>query len=185
LIHVPASASSRIDLKGGLRMFREAKYFYICTADAELPFNMWPQLTGGTTSVSLPMPCQVELAGGWKFACEQWRLPVLAREQAERNEDPFQVWLDAGTLTKPLRLRIRRQGDQFAPLGLDGHSQKLSDFMVNVKMPQRARDNWPLLCMGDEIIWVPGYRPAHGYRLTEETRSVFYFSITRPRQQIG
>jgi tRNA(Ile)-lysidine synthase len=182
LIHTSASASSRIDLKGGLRMFRETKYFHVCTADAELPFNLWPQLTG-MTSVALPMPCQVELAGGWKFTCEQWRLPVLAKEQAERNEDPLQVWIDAKNLTKPLRLRVRRQGDQFAPLGLDGHSQKLSDFMVNVKMPQRARDNWPLLCSGDEIIWVPGYRPAHEHRLTEETRSVFYFSIMRPRQQ--
>jgi tRNA(Ile)-lysidine synthase len=109
----------------------------------------------------------------------------LAREQAERNEDPFQVWLDAKDLSKPLKLRIRHQGDQFAPFGLDGHSQKLSDFLVNVKMPQRARDNWPLLCAGDEIIWVPGYRPAHSYRLTESTKSVLYFSFLRPRERIG
>jgi len=52
-----------------------------------------------------------------------------------------------------------------------------------VKMPQRARDNWPLLCSGDEIIWVPGYRPAHSYRLTETTKSVLYFSVTRPGEK--
>jgi tRNA(Ile)-lysidine synthase len=173
---------SRMDLKGGLRMFRESNHLYICTLDAELPFNLWPQFTG-TSPVSVPG--QVELAGGWKFSCERWGMPVLAREQSERNEDPFQVWLDVEKLSKPLKLRVRRQGDQFAPLGLDGHTQKLSDFFVNVKMPQRARDNWPLLCAGDEIIWVPGYRPAHSYRLTESTKSVLYFSVLRPRERGG
>jgi tRNA(Ile)-lysidine synthase len=182
LINTPAHSAARVDLKGGLRMFRESNNLYICTLDAELPFNIWPQLTG-ISSIPVSVPGQFELAGGWKFSCEHWRLPLLAREQAERNEDPFQVWLDAGNLTKPLKLRIRRQGDQFAPFGLEGHTQKLSDFLVNVKMPQRARENWPLLCSGDEIIWVPGYRPAHEHRLTESTRSVMYFSITRPRQQ--
>jgi tRNA(Ile)-lysidine synthase len=163
-------------------MFRESNHWYICTLDAEIPFNLWPQLTG-QSSVPLSVPGQVELAGGWKLNCESWGMPVLAREQAERNEDPFQVWLDAKDLSKPLGLRVRRPGDQFAPFGLDGHSQKLSDFLVNVKMPQRARENWPLLCAGDEIIWVPGYRPAHSYRLTETTKKVLYFSISRPREK--
>ncbi len=181
LINNPAHSAARVDLKGGLRMFRELKNLYVCTLDAELPFNLWPQLTG-TTSVPVPIPGQFELTGGWKFSCERWGLPLLAREQVERNEDPFQVWLDARNLDKPLKLRIRRQGDQFAPFGLEGHTQKVSDFFVNVKMPQRARENWPLLCAGDEIIWVPGYRPAHNHRLTESTNSVLYFSILRPRQ---
>jgi tRNA(Ile)-lysidine synthase len=184
MINSPTHASSRVDLKGGLRMFHEAGYWYVCTLDAELPFNLWPQLTE-KTSLPVPTPGQVELAGGWKFNCERWGIPALAREQAKRNEDPFQAWLDVQNLSKPLKLRMRRQGDHFVPFGLDGHSQKLSDFFVNVKMPQRARDNWPLLCAGDEIIWVPGYRPAHSYRLTESTKTILYFSISRPRELGG
>jgi tRNA(Ile)-lysidine synthase len=177
-------ASFRLDLKGGLRMLREANHLYVCTLDAELPFNLWPQLIT-TSPVPLTIPGQVELAGGWKFTCERWRLQLLAREQAEQNDDPFQVWLDAKNLTKPLKLRVRRQGDQFAPLGMDGHTQKLSDFFVNVKMPQRAREKWPLLCCGDEIVWVPGYRPSHIHRLTESTTSVLYFSISKTREKGG
>ena len=172
----------RLDLKGGLRMFYESNQLYICTQDAELPFNLWPQLSSSTPE-PVSVPSQVVLAGGWKFSCERWGMPVLAREQAERNEDPFQVWLDAENLSKQLNLRIRHQGDYFVPFGLDGHTQKLSDFFVNAKMPQRARDNWPLLCAGEEIIWVPGHRPAHSYRLTETTKSVLYFSVTRPGEK--
>jgi tRNA(Ile)-lysidine synthase len=55
---------------------------------------------------------------------------------------------------------------------------------VNEKIPQRAREYWPLLCAGDEIIWVPGYRPANKYRLTESTRNVLYFSVIRPVEKL-
>jgi tRNA(Ile)-lysidine synthase len=175
--------SARVDLKGGLRMFRELDRIYICTLDAELPFNLWPQLVE-SDSLAVTVPGQVALAGGWKLTCERWRIPALAREQAERNEDQFQAWLDAENLPESFELRVRRAGDHFSPLGMDGHSQKLSDFFVNEKVPQRAREHWPLLCAGDEILWVPGYRSAHAYRLKSTSQKVIYLSITRPPEKI-
>ena len=175
--------SVRVDLKGGLRMFRELGQVYICTLDAELPFNLWPQMME-MKQMPVAVPGQVALAGGWKLNCERWRIPALAKEQAQRNEDQFQVWLDAENLPESFELRTRRQGDHFSPLGMDGHSQKLSDFFVNEKMPQRAREHWPLLCAGDEILWVPGYRSAHPYRLTATSQKVVYFSMTRPPDKI-
>jgi tRNA(Ile)-lysidine synthase len=175
--------SSRVDLKAGLYMFCEADSVFICTLDAELPFNLWPQMIDAEKTVPVHVPGQVVLAGGWKLTCERWRLPALAKEQAERNDDQFQVWLDAEDLPETLQLRVRQPGEHFVPLGMDGHTQKLSDFFVNEKMPQRAREHWPLLCNGDEIIWVPGYRPAHPYRLKTETRKVVYFSVMRPPEK--
>jgi len=182
LIKDPAH-SSLVDLKGGLRILHEANYVYICTSNAKLPFNIWPQMPSATP-VPVLIPGQIGLAGGWKLSCEYWHIPALVREQAERNEDQFQVWLDAEYIPKSLELRIRRQGDSFAPLGLGGHSQKLSDFFVNEKVPQRAREHWPLLCAGDEIIWVPGYRPAHPYRLKGSTKNAVYFSVSGPPEKI-
>lgn len=175
--------SASADLKAGLRMFREAKHIYICTQGAELPFDIWPQMPADTDTLGITLPGQIILAGGWRMGCERWRLPALAREQAERNEDQFQVWLDADELPDSLELRIRRPGDVFSPLGMEDHSQKLSDFLVNEKMPQRARDRWPLLCAGEEIVWVPGYRPAHRCRLTDSTKNILYFSMIRPSEK--
>lgn len=173
------SQSARKELKAGLHIFREANSVYICTPDAELPFDRWPQLFADETC-PISVPGQIALAGGWKLNCEVWRLPSLAQEQSERNEDQFQVWLDADKLPDAFTLRVRRQGDQFSPLGMDGHSQKISDFFVNEKVPQRARDHWPLLCAHDEIVWIPGYRPAHRHRLKDTTQRVVYFSVIRP-----
>lgn len=175
--------TARTDLKGGLQMTREAGKVYISSPDAQLPFTLWPQMASGTPS-TLEMPGQVNLLAGWKFTAERWRITALAKEQAERNEDQFQVWLDADELPDSLELRTRKPGDSYAPLGLEGHAQKLSDFMVNEKMPQRARERWPLLTAGEDIIWVPGYHPAHRYRLKDSTRNVMYFSISRPVEKL-
>ena len=183
-INSPGATIPRLDLKAGLRMYREMGLIHVCAPHAELPFDRWPQMPDDQP-VILSLGEQVSLAGGWKVTCERWRLPTLAKEQSEENEDQFQVWLDAETLPETFQLRARRQGDHFSPLGMDGHTQKLSDFFVNEKLPHRARDRWPLLCAGDEIIWVPGFRPAHKHRLKDATNEVMYFSVQHPPEQIS
>jgi len=125
------------------------------------------------------VPGAVRLPGGWKLTCERWNIASLAMEQARTNDDPFQAWLDAKGISDALELRVRQDGDRFEPFGMDGHEMKLSDFFINIKLPQRARDRWPLLCMGQRVVWVPGYRIAHSFRITESTRQALYFSMTR------
>ena len=79
-----------------------------------------------------------------------------------------------------LEVRGRRPGDRIRPLGMQGGSQKLSDLMINVKIPRRAREGWPLVLSGGEIVWVPGYRLAHPFRLRAGTRQVVRLRVTRP-----
>lgn len=43
-----------------------------------------------------------------------------------------------------LTLRTRQSGDRIALAGLGGHTQKLKDWMINVKIPQAARATLPL-----------------------------------------
>ncbi|MGE5642621.1 MAG: tRNA lysidine(34) synthetase TilS [Byssovorax cruenta] len=171
-------AKGRMDLSGDLHLVREGVLIYVVSGEAILPIERWPQMPDENT-VALKMPGSVMLSGDWKLTCERWNIASLALEQAKSNDDPFQVWLDARVISDALELRVRKDGDRFEPLGMGGHEMKLSDFFINVKLPQRARDRWPLLCMGEKVIWVPGYRPAHSFRLTESTRQALYFSLTR------
>ena len=169
----------RMDLTGGLHLLREGTLIYMVAGNITLPIERWPQMPDESNTIPLKMPCQVALSGGWRLNCERWNIASLALEQARSNEDPFQAWVDARGISDALELRVRQDGDRFQPLGMDGHEMKISDFFINVKLPQRARDRWPLLCMGDKVVWVPGYRPAHPFRLTESTRQALYFSMTR------
>jgi len=169
----------RMDLTGGLYLLREGSLIHIAARNVTLPIERWPQMPDESNVISLKIPGSVKLSGGWKLNCERWNMASLALEQASSNDDPFQVWLDAKGISDALESRVRQDGDRFEPLGMDGHAMKLSDFFINVKLPQRVRDRWPLLCMGEKVIWVPGYRPAHPFRLTESTRQALYFSMTR------
>ena len=78
---------------------------------------------------------------------------------------------DADRVTFPLRLRNRRVGDRFTPLGME-HPIKLKDFLMNERVAFSDRDDVPLLCDRDRIIWVVGLRLSNDVRLTEETRRV-------------
>lgn len=55
--------------------------------------------------------------------------------------------------SKQLLLRTRRPGDRFRPLGLNGHTQKLKETLINLKVPAEWRDRVPLLTVEDEVAW--------------------------------
>lgn len=173
-----------LQLGGGVRMLKEANQVFVADESAVLPFERWPQMPAELDLIPVTLPSQVELPGGWSLHAELWNIPALAREQMQNNEDPYQVWLDAETLRGSLSLRIRREGDRFEPLGMDGHTQKLSDFFTNEKLPQRARERYPLLCLDESIAWVPGFQPAHQFRLTKESRRIVYFSLHPPPEVV-
>jgi tRNA(Ile)-lysidine synthase len=173
------SSGGQVELTGGLRLFREGLNLHIAAAESDLPSEGWPQMPPESVLIRLTVPGVVELPGGWKLTCEDRSLSSLALAQVEQNLDPFQAWLEAGELGGELALRSRVEGDRFEPLGMEGRSQKLSDFMINEKMPRRFRDRWPLLCSGDKVIWVPGYRPAHATRVRPGSRKILYLVLSR------
>jgi len=50
-----------------------------------------------------------------------------------------------------VELRTREDGDVFSPLGMKGHTQKLSRWMVNRKIPKAIRDRIPILVVNDVV----------------------------------
>ena len=169
----------RLDLTQGVHLYLEGNLVYVARKGIELPTGGWPQMPQKQESLKLQIPGQLKLSGDWIFSSEQGPLPASALEKALNNADPFQVWLDAKRLPENMELRARRPGDRFAPLGMQAQSMKLSDFFINEKLPQRARAGWPLLCSEATVIWVPGFRPAQPFRLTEKTRHILYFAVTQ------
>jgi tRNA(Ile)-lysidine synthase len=95
------------------------------------------------------------------------------------NHDPFVAWLDAEAFTSVGVLRSMRPGDRFTPLGMVDHSVKMTDFFINVKLPQRARKAWPLVCASDQIVWVPGYQIGHAFRITSDTTQILKLHLKK------
>lgn len=173
--------TKQIDLVAGLRLFLEGDTLWLSAWEADLPAASWPQM-GLKTTLWLDVPGEVHLNEGWVLRAELIEVTSLVLSKAQMNPDPFCAWVAADNLHPPLLVRTRLPGDRFQPLGMGGHSLKLADFMVNLKMPHRARDRWPLVCTEKEIIWLPGYRLSHSFRLTEHTRLAFYLRLEHLQQ---
>lgn len=169
----------QIDLSGGLHLVREAERIYITGPGVDLPIADWPQMPRGVPCMPVKIPGEVALPDGWQLLSEWRGDPGRSLQEARNNENKFQAWADADTLPDGLEMRTRQSGDRFEPIGMAGHSMKLSDLFINEKFPQRARDAWPLVCSGNTIVWIPGYRLAHPFRLTKETVRAVYFRVAK------
>jgi len=73
----------------------------------------------------------------------------------------------------PWRLRTRRPGDVFQPLGYDAPID-LRRFLQSRHLPRYDRDRLPLLVDGcDRILWIPGVEVSETARLQLNTRRCF------------
>jgi tRNA(Ile)-lysidine synthase len=86
------------------------------------------------------------------------------------------VVLDADTVHFPLRVRSRRNGDFFFPLGF-GKRKKLQDFFVDLKVSRDERDCVPVVLSGDDIVWIAGHRADERFRITERTKRFLKLSL--------
>jgi len=80
-------------------------------------------------------------------------------------------YIDYGKIVNTLVIRPWHRCDSFTPLGLKGR-KKISDLFVDSKIDRRDRHTIPLLCDGENIIWVVGIRMNEHYKITSTTRRV-------------
>ena len=80
--------------------------------------------------------------------------------------------LDIDKLTFPLLIRNWRQGDYFSPLGMSG-KKKVSDFMIDEKIPVNIKRDTLVVLSGDDIVWVLGWRISDYHKITSDTRKIY------------
>jgi tRNA(Ile)-lysidine synthase len=172
------SSSGEIDLLANLRLLQEGNKLWLADWEAQLPGENWPQVREGEET-KLNIPGEVKLWGGWKMSAEWIDVTEGLLEQIQQNPNPYQAWLNLNESDLPLTIRSRRAGERFQPLGMGGKSMKISDYMLNKKLPRRARDSWPLVTGPEEIVWVPGYQVGETYRVGQKTRRVLRLDLHR------
>lgn len=96
---------------------------------------------------------------------------VMREEIKEISRDKYRKCFDYDEIKNVLNIRNRQDGDRFYPLGLTG-SKKLKDFFIDYKISRDERDKIPLVCDGDEIMWVVGFRISEKYKITDKTERI-------------
>ncbi len=84
--------------------------------------------------------------------------------------------LDLDKLVFPLQVRKWEAGDKFIPLGMR-HKKKLSDFMIDNKIPLNLKKRTMVIVAGNKIVWVVGHRIDDRFKLTTNSTRVFEIKI--------
>jgi tRNA(Ile)-lysidine synthase len=105
---------------------------------------------------------------------QNYRIERL-NSNSEIDRNSSNAFLDFDKLTFPLRVRAWEEGDYFFPLGMKG-KKKLSDFMIDQKIPLNLKDQIRVLTSDENIVWVIGYRIDDRYKTNDLTKEILRIS---------
>lgn len=105
---------------------------------------------------------------------------------AEIKEPPFesgngkiQSAFDLEKISDKIKIRKRKDGDFFFPIGMGGKSKKLKTYFIDEKIRRDEREKIPLLVSGGNILWVIGHRQDDRYKVSEETKKALLVKAER------
>ncbi len=82
--------------------------------------------------------------------------------------------IKSSDVVMPLRVRTRKNGDKITIKNMHG-TKKVSDVLINSKIPRRKRDSWPIVVDSmDNIIWIPKVKKTKYNRRNDEDCDIIY-----------
>jgi tRNA(Ile)-lysidine synthase len=159
-----SQSGSRVDIGSGITAVKEYRRLVV---GRDLAMS-----EGYEMSLALPGTTAIESAG------RSFETSVL--EDVPPSADLYRsgstAYFDFHKLALPLVARSWREGDRLVPFGLSG-SKKVHDIFTDEKIPVTERARIPIVCDGEEIIWVAGVRRSERARITDETRTVLRITM--------
>lgn len=164
--------AARVRPPRGSRRYLWRREVEVVVAQTEVAFSrIHPALP--TRLLEIGMRCPVPEAGMVITISRQslppdWRNHVTAYSQ----------WIDAAAVTGDLCVRFPQPGDRFQPLGMAGF-KKLSDFLIDRKVPLHQRRRIPVVACSTGIVWVCGYRLDERFKIDATTTAVLHLQAER------
>lgn len=106
-----------------------------------------------------------------------FRLELSQDDVEKRQMTKYDAVIDYNKLKFPLIVRKWQEGDTFQPLGMKG-KKKLSDFMIDCKIPLNLKERVYVLESAGAIAWVIGYRLDDRFKVNDSTNRVLNFRLT-------
>jgi len=178
-------AGRRLNLPLGLTFSIDYNRFLI----GEAPAVSFPVLD---MELAINVPGETQLPG-WRVAAAIM-LPQRGKDDASSNKarlflersleggevgkEGYKAYFDLDRTGNKLVVRSRQPGDRFQPLGMS-QPKKLSEFMIDAKIPRLWRGQVPLVCSPEHILWVVGWRIDDRAKVTETTKQVLRLEFER------
>jgi tRNA(Ile)-lysidine synthase len=103
-------------------------------------------------------------------ATSKWKKMIKNRDK---------LYLDQELIGCKIKVRNRKDGDRFQPLGMQG-SKKLKDFLIDEKISREDRDMIPIFTtLKDEIVSVGDLRIDEKFKVTEQSKKILSLEIKK------
>ncbi|MFC5543219.1 tRNA lysidine(34) synthetase TilS [Ureibacillus suwonensis] len=115
------------------------------------------------TSEGEQYPCSIEM-GEWNvFNGFRVYIGKLPEDAGIQQNEAVVYYCNSNTITFPLKVRIRKEGDRIQLKGMF-EPKRISRLFIDEKIPLIERDTWPILVdSNDEILAVLGVRVNHRF----------------------
>jgi len=151
-----APTGSYCDLGGGWQLYSGADKTLLCKGQ---------DAVSSSECIALPLPGECK-ALGKVFTAQV--LDRLSTQELKNYCNASRQVFDMDTLLNPLFVRSRNDGDTLTPFGMSGH-KKVSDLLIEKKIPAPHRETIPMLLSGEEIIWAVGVTTSQNTAVTAGT----------------
>ncbi|NWF68219.1 MAG: tRNA lysidine(34) synthetase TilS [Chloroflexi bacterium] len=164
-VALTGQVGARVQFPHGLWMRVDYQTIVLETAAAQP--EKWTILLPENAEIMVNIPGDTSIPGAaWSL-----RASLYAEQYCAR------LALPAGAR---VLLRTRRRGERFAPLGLGGHTQKLSEWLIDHKVPRALRDSIPLLVVNGQvaaILYGAQWPIAESFKVGDKSEVTMYFDV--------
>ena len=137
----------------------------------------------GEKRVSLPHGKCALISYGWMTVVKEEKKEAKPYENcvktrifeangvADYPRDTYTKWFDYDKIATNIVIRTRLEGD-YLTINAAGQKKSLQNYLVNEKVPKHLRDEIPLVCDGNHVLWVVGHRISEYYKVTANTTHI-------------
>ncbi len=173
ILELAASAEGHGRLQiPGLDVFRSFEWLRIAPPTAD-------NLENRNYRLPLPVPGAVRVPG------QKWVVHTELSENTNVTETSADVYngcvgcLDWNRISGSLEVRNWRPGDRYHPAGRSG-AEKIKVLLHEARIPLWERRHWPLVTMGDAIVWARRFGPAAAFAACPGAGPVLRIRETAP-----
>jgi tRNA(Ile)-lysidine synthase len=161
-LHLPSGLRARKEYGKLLLHYPRAKQSQQNSGEYKLNYN----------STIPPAPPGFTVAGLGEIAYRTFPL----QKNMKIPQNTYTKWFDCDKITSCAVLRRRKRGD-YLTVNSAGQRKKLSDYLIDEKVPRARRDELYVLADGPHVLWVCGLRISEHYKVTDKTTTVIEIKI--------
>ncbi|MGB4849922.1 MAG: tRNA lysidine(34) synthetase TilS, partial [Saprospiraceae bacterium] len=122
-------------------------------------------------------PVIIESAGIYPIGQQILSIEVMSPDAFSIDMDPAVEFADLQNVSWPLELSCVLPGDHFQPIGMNGKSKKIQDYLVDLKLEQHEKKKIRVLRSKEQIIWLVGKRLDERVKVNMGAKEIYRLSF--------